>query len=378
MDGADRQQPWQPQQGLHEVKDSCGVLQGQDTRLAKHAPLSSTPNSTLIHKGLWIPQLSGHNPVALAGYFRSTMLNLLRKYPVLTFVLLTLTLQCAIMGYVKWKLGQHPGGATIHEDEEAHMVFRLRGFGPLLFAVLITALIEGRAGLSNLFAAYFKWRVPARWYLLAVSWKFLFTYIGVAGLVLLGIREWPGWFSGDGLPGLQKAFGEFVKNFGFVAGIAFVEETAWMKFSVTRMQERYSALRSCLIVGVCWGLWYLPMLLVGEGVPNGYPVLVFITSMICLTIFLGWTYNMTRSGLVLMIMQIVSNTAFFIMPVLPEWHALDATYVTSFVVVNLLSATTIVLVFGGKELGSRPRARWSEGMPAVAAPPALEPEPAKA
>ena len=80
-----------------------------------------------------------------------------------------------------------------------------------------------------------------------------------------------------------------------------------MKFSVTRMQERYSALVSCLLVGIGWGLWYLPMLLIGEGVPDGYPWPMFLLSMVCLTVLLGWTYNMTRSGTILLIMQIVSN-----------------------------------------------------------------------
>lgn len=148
-----------------------------------------------------------------------------------------------------------------------------------------------------------------------------------------------------------------------------------MKFCVTRMQERYSAFTSCMLVGVSWGLWYLPMLLVGEGVPDGYPWPVFLLSMVCLTILLGWAYNMTRSGTVLLIMQIVSNCAFFLIPVLPAWHQGDATYVTGFVAVNSLSAVTLVLVYGWRELGSRPRARWRDGLtePSKARASELEP-----
>jgi len=131
---------------------------------------------------------------------------------------------------------------------------------------------------------------------------------------------------------------------------------------VTRMQERYTAFVSCFLVGICWACWYLPMLLVGEGTPDGYPIPVFLVSMTCLCILLGWTYNMTRSGTVLLVMQIVSNCAFFVVPVLPGWHELDAAYVTSFVAVNFISAVLIVLFYGTKELGIGPRARWSDGL----------------
>ena len=102
------------------------------------------------------------------------------------------------------------------------------------------------------------------------------------------------------------------------------------------------------------------MLLIGEGVPDGYPWHMFLLSMVALTFLLGWTYNMTHSGVILLIMQVVSNCAFFILPVLPAWHDLDATYVNGFVVVNILSAVLIVLVYGWRELGTGRRARWDE------------------
>lgn len=297
----------------------------------------------------------------------------LSQYPVLTFVALTLGFQFAIVGFVKWHL---PDGARIHDDETAHMIFRLRAFGPLAFAMLLTAWFEGKTGLRNLFGAFLNWRVGPQWYALAFGWKFLFTYVGISVIWLLGIKGWPGWFAGDGPDGLVKHLGQLLQNMPFIIGIAFVEETAWMKYCVTRMQERFSAFRSCLLVGIGWGLWYLPMLLVGEGVPDGYPWPVFLLSMVCLTILLGWTYNMTHSGTVLLIMQIVSNCAFFIIPVLPDWHAGDATYVTGFVAANFVSAVTLVLLFGWRELGTKPRARWSDGMPKAKKVRARELEPA--
>lgn len=282
----------------------------------------------------------------------------IRKYPVLVFSILTLSYQFIVVGLVKWMV---PEGSHMHDVPEAWMVFRFRAFGPLFFAVALTWYLEGAAGMRKLFGAFLNWRVGPQWYALAFSWKILFTYLGIGGLVLFGMAEWPGWFVHDFFGGTFKALKGLIVNLPFIIGIAFVEETAWMKFSVTRLQEKYSALRACLTVGVAWGLWYLPMLLVGEGVPDGYPWPVFLLSMVCLTVLLGWAYNMTHSGTVLLIMQIISNCAFFLIPVLPAWHGGDATYVTAFVAVNLLSAITLVLVYGWRELGTGPRSRWSDG-----------------
>jgi membrane protease YdiL (CAAX protease family) len=296
------------------------------------------------------------------------------RNPVAVLITSTLFIQFLVV-LVVWAI--LPEGAHIHDDETAHSIFRLRGFGPLIMAVGITAYIEGRAGLRHLFAAYFKWRVPAKWYLLAFSWKFMFTYVGMTFVVLLGLKHWPGFIVEDFFNIVDGPLYQLIMNMPFIVGIALVEETAWMKFSVTRLQDRFNAFTSCAIVGVCWGLWYLPMLLLGDGVPDGYPWPLFMLSMFALTILLGWTYNMTRSGTILLIMQIVSNCAFFVMPVLPGWHALNPTYVNSFVIVNFAVAMFLVWRYGPKNLGVGVRATWSGRPPADAEEaPAVKPLPA--
>ncbi len=285
------------------------------------------------------------------------MRSFISRNPVFTFIFLTLAYQFFIVAVIAAILGP---GEKIHDDPTAHMWFRIRVFGPLLFAVLITLYLEGSAGFKKLFASFLHWKVPAKWYLLAFSWKFLFTYAGLASLFILGMRDWPGFVVPNMFGGTWENMRHLLANLGFIVGIAFVEETAWMKFSVTRLQQKYSAFTSCFIVGICWGLWYLPMLLLGDGVPDGYTWPMFMTSMLALTFLLGWTYNMTRSGTILLIMQTVSNCAFFIVPVLPAHWNLDDAYVNSFVAFNLLSAIVLVLVYGPKQLGVRERAKWND------------------
>ena len=282
---------------------------------------------------------------------RSPLHEFVSTHPVTLFVFLTLGFQLMIVLVAYAML---PHGKHLHEFPTAHMVFRFRVFGPLVFAVALTYFLEGRMGLVKLFKAFTTWRVPLRWYALAFSWKFIVTYVGLGFLALAAIRPWPGTIAEGFLPIL-------LKNMPFIVGIALVEETAWMKFCVLRLNERYSALRTSIIIGMCWGFWYLPMLMLGEGVPDGIPWPVFLVSMFSLTVMLSWAYNETHSGLVLLVMQILSNCAFIMVPVLPGWHDLDPAYVVAFVSVFFIGALAIVWYAGARELNSKGvRARWSD------------------
>lgn len=271
------------------------------------------------------------------------------RHPVAIFIVLTLGFQLAIV-VATWL--SIPAGGRMHDVPFAHMIFRLRVFGPLAFAVALTAIIDGRLGLRKLFIGYLNWRVPVKWYLLAATWKFIFTWAGMVAVAALGIAAWPGWVN-------DAFFWPLMKNTAFLIGIALVEETSWMKFGITRLHQRFDALTSSIIIGLSWGLWYLPMMILGEGVPDGIPWWVFLVSMFSLTVFLNWAFNMTHSGLVLLLMQFVSNCTFFITPVLPAWTG-GPVFVSAFVGVFFLAAGALILWYGPKELGNGPRARWDD------------------
>ena len=299
------------------------------------------------------------------------MRKFVTKFPVLTFTVLTLSFQFLVVAFLAYRLEE---GQRLHDDPMAHMVFRSRVFGPLAFAMLVSFYLEGLQGLRTLFGSYLKWKAPPGFYALALSWKFIYFYSGIILLTLLGIITWPGWVVDDFFTGTHQQAVNLLHNFAFIVGIAFVEETAWMKFSVTRMQGRYSALASCTIVGVAWGLWYFPMLLVGEGVPDGFIAPVFMASMLSLTILLGWIFNMTRSGPMLLIAQIISNYAFFIVPAFNGEGGVDPTNINAFVAMNCVGSLILVLIYGWRELGTRKRAVWGEVEQPVGTP-VLQPLP---
>ncbi|MBK8340872.1 MAG: hypothetical protein IPK99_13140 [Flavobacteriales bacterium] len=260
---------------------------------------------------------------------------------------IALAVQFGMVGFVYMTV---PDGLDVNDVPLAHEVFRLRVFFPLLLVVLITYYLEGSTGLKKLFGPFLRWRAPAKWYALAVSWKFIMGYLAlIIVLVQGGAVEW---VSPDNLKNL-------LLHMPFIVGIAVVEETAWIRFSMTRMQSRYSAFWSAMIVGNCWACWYLPMNLIDIGTPLGVPDIVFHSGVVSLTVLLIWVYNTTRSGTVLLIMQILSNMAFFIVPVLPQGMN-DASRIIAYGWLFVVVATTLVLVFGTKNISRRGRVRWDD------------------
>lgn len=290
------------------------------------------------------------------------MKALISRYPVLTLATLALGVQFAIVIVAGSMI---PEGQRLHDVPDAHMIFRFRVFWPLVFAVLLTWYMERMPGLRKLFGAYAVWRVPGKWYAFSLTWKFLFCYVAWAIADLAGWLPWPGasleMFSSE-----HPHILVLLNCMPFILGIALVEETTWMKYCATRLQEKYSAFASCFITGIIWGLWYLPMLLLHEGVPDGVPWYMFLLSMTALAVLLGWVYNMTHSGLILYIMQVVSNIAFFVMPALPVTHDGDPSYVIGFIWVEVAMATFVVLRYGARDMGLGPRPTWSD--PKIPAP----------
>lgn len=289
-----------------------------------------------------------------ANMYQETKPSIIRRYPVASFISMTLLAQLGVVLCTWWLI---PEGQAMHSDTPgariAHMVFRMRVFFPLLLAIAFTVYLDGWRGLRTLFGSFLHWRVPVKWYAIAVVWKFVLGYLGVTCVVLLALDQWPGFINEGWLEGMRNTF-------FFLIGIAFVEETSWIRFSVTRLQEKRSALYSATVVGLAWGAWYLMMMLLGEGVPDGIPWFAFVISMFSMSVFFTFTYNSTRSGAVLLIMQFFSNSAFLIAPMLPV-EGKPPYFMIGFVLWFLILAIGVILYSGHEHLHrGGVRARWSD------------------
>jgi membrane protease YdiL (CAAX protease family) len=75
------------------------------------------------------------------------------------------------------------------------------------------------------------------------------------------------------------------------------EELGWRGFALPRLQARYSALVSSIILGLFWGSWHIPLWIAfGQ---TGLPLLIDVVSMVQLAILYTWVYNSTGGSLLL-------------------------------------------------------------------------------
>jgi membrane protease YdiL (CAAX protease family) len=173
--------------------------------------------------------------------------------------------------------------------------------GPSVAGLLVTALIEGGAGLRQLLAGIGSWRVAPRWYALAlVALPLLATSL----LLTLAARVSPAF-----APRLNLLYGVPV---GLLAG--FFEELGWTGLATRRLLARHSVLRSGLLVGLLWGLWHSVAGFIGSA-PGQEPfwlaefALYWIAVLTVYRVLMTWVYSKTGSLLVAQLMHAASTGA---------------------------------------------------------------------
>jgi CAAX protease family protein len=171
--------------------------------------------------------------------------------------------------------------------------------GPLVAAILITALTEGRAGIKNLLRKIIQWRAGISWY----SAVFLIPVgmcITAAAITLI---------AGAPVPAMpdQTVFAGLLDRFIFIfLFIGLGEETGWRGYALPQLQKTNSPLRSSFILAPIWALWHLPLF--GLEIHSNIAV-PFLIGVFSATIIATWIYNRTRGSILLqMLFHTTVNT----------------------------------------------------------------------
>jgi membrane protease YdiL (CAAX protease family) len=85
-----------------------------------------------------------------------------------------------------------------------------------------------------------------------------------------------------------------------IVGIINGEELAWRGFALPRLQARYSALTSSLILGLLWTLFHLPLFFTVTGSSQAdWSFTSFTISTLGMTVLYTWLFNHTRGSVLL-------------------------------------------------------------------------------
>src|SRR4249919_3226535 len=122
----------------------------------------------------------------LKGSSMSRTLALIRRHRLTTFFFLAYALSW--WAWIPYALGLFPNP--------------IASFGPLLAAIVVLALTEGKTGLVGLFRRMIRWRVAPGWYVVALLLPAVLAAIAAGLNVLLGAQPsaaqlgaWPEIFS---------------------------------------------------------------------------------------------------------------------------------------------------------------------------------------
>lgn len=277
------------------------------------------------------------------------MATLIRRHPLLAYYLLTFALS---WGGFLLVLGPSSLLNTNWQAEgrflSAVMVMLA---GPSIAGLLLTGLVDGRAGYRELLLRLRKWRVGIRWYALAILPAPLVT-AGV--LFALSLTS----------PLLIADSKSAVVFAGLGAALTTIlEEIGWTGFVVPRMRRRYRVPMTGFIVGVMWGLWhFLQQVSVSGTYAGGIPlpgflmlsVLAAVASLTAYRVLMVWLYDRTGSLLVTTLMHgmLTASSIFWFTPIATGALFLANVWLVAAVMWLIVGAVAIVdgwLRFGHTE-----------------------------
>jgi membrane protease YdiL (CAAX protease family) len=222
----------------------------------------------------------------------STLTRLVAGHPVATFLIMAYTVSIAI-AVVRLRTN---GDIDQSPSSQYLIGFLEHLFSVALPAFLVVAVLHGKDGMRDLARRSLRWRVGARWYLIALlglpigSVLCASVIYGVAPLNAL-VNRWQLLFTLI-LPSLLIR----------IVFLNTIEEIGWLGFLQARFQDQYGPWKACLLVEIPFALWHLPGLLGDTGGQLSL-ALVFLGILaifqLCGRFVNMWLYNNTNRSILL-------------------------------------------------------------------------------
>ncbi|HXF63656.1 MAG TPA: type II CAAX endopeptidase family protein, partial [Caldilineaceae bacterium] len=241
------------------------------------------------------------------GGFMTAIQSFFKRYPLSIYYALAFAISWGVMLLVIYRNGGLPGTQEEFAAQVSFLIPAVLG-GPSVAAILMTALVSGRAGFRELFARLLIWRASARWYAVALlSAPLVFVVVHTALSLASPIFR-------PGLVTTTNGKAPFLlMGIASALMVGFFEELGWTGFATPRLRRRHGILATGLIVGVLWGVWHLPFLRLWPGIAlsGGLPLGPFLaaTSFFVLVgqlpayrVLMVWVYEHTNSLLLAMLM----------------------------------------------------------------------------
>lgn len=165
--------------------------------------------------------------------------------------------------------------------------------GPSVAGILLTALVDGKAGMSRLKSRLLKFRAGIRWYAAALLVAPLLASLILFVLSLISSNFYIAVFKFADPTSLLMN--------GIISGImvGIFEELGWSGFVIPRLRQRYNSLGTGLLVGILWGAWHFILFWETGSFSGMLPFFILLGRLFAwlppYRILMVWLYNHTES-----------------------------------------------------------------------------------
>ncbi|MHA1355612.1 MAG: CPBP family intramembrane glutamic endopeptidase [Candidatus Heimdallarchaeota archaeon] len=226
-------------------------------------------------------------------------------------------------------------------------------FGPTIIAIIFTRVNEGNKGVIELLKKGIKTKFKKKWLIPT----FLISPI-LAGIAF-----------GISILAFGYTLEENYYNIGSIIGVVFIaffiggplaEEFGWRGYALEKLQEKFGAFSSSLILGIIWSIWHLPLHFILSTTQYYIPIWAFFLITTTQSVIYTWLYNNTNgSVLVVILFHWISNIAGAL---LPYWQlgfingqTPNGTYIPTYGMfigfgITLIFVIVIATMYGPKKL----------------------------
>jgi membrane protease YdiL (CAAX protease family) len=222
-------------------------------------------------------------------------------------------------------------------------------FGPFISAFSVTYLKEGKSAVKKLLKSGADYRFGRIWFI--PTFLLFPLWAGTAfllGILTEGATASLPWFSNPLSLLFNFGISNFVYMFVFV-GVA--EEFGWRGYALDRLQARFSAIISSIILGLVWGLWHLPLFFIGGSNQQAAGLGPYLLQIVVFSIWFTWLYNNTNCSVLSAIVfhTIMDLTLLTIFPVTSIFEP-NSLPVLSMYVSGLMILVAVLIIWGPQRL----------------------------
>jgi len=222
-------------------------------------------------------------------------------------------------------------------------------FGPLASAFILTYFNQGKDGVRRLLKRGVDRRFGKKW---LIPIFLLFPALNGSAVLVATLTEKitvdMSWVSNLPSVILGNLF-----LFIFICVFAVGEEFGWRGYALDRLQKRFNAIISSIVLGIIWWAWHIPALGNLSSISGGQTinVWVYLVTILEFAVLLTWIYNNTNGSILAVILfhTMFNMASYATIPIANQIPTNSIPYYYSLIVL-LTIAFAVTIVYGPKRL----------------------------